>query len=81
MPHNNTAIPRAFSRFRMSDKADRVTAGSVPRRASLAPSSRITAWVPSGTDQSSRSRPPELVSPDTPALTMSTAIPLDSKVF
>ena len=35
---------------------------------SLAPSSRITASVPSGTDQSSRPSPPDAVSPDTPAL-------------
>src|SRR5258707_4247560 len=60
----------------MSVNADRVTLGSVPRRASLAASSRITASVPSGTDQSSRSRPPELVSPETPALIISTSIPL-----
>src|SRR5712671_6541880 len=60
----------------MSVNADRVTLGSVPRRASLAPSSRITASVPSGTDQSSRSRPPELVSPETPALIIVTSIPL-----
>ena len=44
------------------------TAGSSPRSASLAPSSTITACVPSGIDQSSRSRPPEVVSPETPAL-------------
>ena len=81
MPHNSTAILRAFSRVRMSDSAARVTAGSMPRKASLAPSSTITASVPSGTDQSSRSRPPELVSPDTPALIMSTAIPLAFKAF
>src|SRR5882672_7346732 len=65
----------------MSDSAAQVTAGSIPRRASLAPSSRITASVPSGTDQSSRSRPPELVSPDTPALTISTSTPLLFKAF
>src|SRR6476620_9976886 len=81
MPHNRTAILRAFSRVRMSVSADRVTLGSVPRRASLAPSSRITAAVPSGTDQSSRSRPPEVVSPDTPALIIWTAIPLVSNDF
>src|SRR5665213_1082350 len=81
MPHNRTAMPRAFSRVRISDSAARGTAGSRPRRASLAPSSRITASVPSGTDQSSRSRPPELVSPDTPALMMSTAKSLDRKDF
>src|SRR5438270_1892936 len=76
-----TAILRALSRLTMSDSAARVTAGSVPRRASLAPSSTITASVPSGTDQSSRSRPPEEVSPETPALIMSTSIPLSFKAF
>src|SRR5256885_7589147 len=65
----------------MSDSADRVTLGLVPRKASLAPSWMITASVPSGIDQSSRSRPPEAVSPDTPALIMSTFIPLVSKDF
>src|SRR5215471_17356841 len=43
---------------------------------SLAPSSRITASVPSGTDQSRRASPPEAVSPDTPALMTSIAKPL-----
>src|ERR1700683_5516222 len=65
----------------MAESAPRVTLGSVPRKASLAPSSTMTASVPSGTDQSSRSRPPELVSPETPALIMSTSIPLDFKAF
>src|ERR1700694_24496 len=74
-------MPRAFSRVTMSVNAARVTAGSVPRKASLAPSSTITACVPWGTDQSSRSRPPELVSPETPALIMSTAIPLAFNAF
>ena len=81
MPHNSTAMPRAFSRVTMSDSAARVTAGSVPRRASLAPSSTITPSVPSGTDQSSRSRPPELVSPDTPALIDVDRYPLVFKAF
>src|ERR1700744_61442 len=81
MPHNSTAILRAFSRVRIADSASRVTLGSRPRKASLAPSSRITAAAPSGTDQTSRSRPPELVSPDTPALVMSTAIPLACNAF
>src|SRR5437762_6111254 len=72
-------MPRAFSRARMSVRAARVTEGSTPRKASLAPSSTITASVPSGIDQSSRSRPPEAVSPDTPALIMSTTIPSASK--
>src|SRR6202012_6064976 len=81
MPHNSTAILRAFSRVRIADSASRVTFGSRPRKASLAPSSRMTASVPSGTDQSTRSRPPELVSPDSPALVMSTAIPLACNAF
>src|SRR6202142_158820 len=65
----------------MSVSAARVTVGSVPRKASLAPSSTITACVPSGTDQSSRSRPPEAVSPETPALIISTSIPLTFNAF
>src|SRR6266700_4857278 len=81
MPHNRTAMPRAFSRLTISVSAARVIAGSMPRKASLAPSSTMTAWVPTGTDQSSRSRPPELVSPETPALTMSTSIPVSFNAF
>ena len=42
---------------------------------SLAPSSRMTPSVPSGTDQSSRCGPPAAVSPETPALTTSTLKP------
>jgi len=41
----------------------------------------MTACVPAGTDQSSRSRPPEEVSPETPALVMSTSIPLAFNAF
>src|SRR5215469_3314333 len=81
MPHNITATPRAFNRRTMSDRASRVIFGLIPRKASLAPSSTMTASVPSGTDQSSRSRPPDAVSPDTPALTISTSIPLSFKAF
>src|SRR3954451_23115873 len=81
MPQSSTAILRACSRVKISVNAARVTLGSMPRSASLAPSSRITASVPSGTDQSSRSRPPDVVSPDTPALIMSTSIPLAFKAF
>src|SRR5579872_820242 len=81
MPQRRTAMPRAFNRVTMSVSAARVMEGSVPRNASLAPSSTITACVPSGTDQSSRSRPPEVVSPETPALIMSTFIPLAFKAF
>ena len=36
----------------------------------------MTASVPSGTDQSKRASPPEVVSPDTPALAISVAMPL-----
>src|SRR3954469_18387835 len=81
MPQSRTAILRACSRVRMSVNAARETLGSMPRNASLAPSSTITASVPSGTDQSSRSRPPEVVSPDTPALTISASMPLACKAF
>src|SRR5579883_913294 len=81
MPHSITAMPRAFSRLMMSESAWRVILGSIPRSASLAPSSTITPSVPSGTDQSSRSRPPDAVSPDTPALLISTSSPLSFKAF
>src|SRR6185437_10949912 len=47
----------------------------MPRSASFAPSSTITASVPSGTDQSSRSSPPDAVSPETPALAIVAATP------
>src|SRR3981189_869851 len=65
----------------MSVSAARVTLGSVPRKASLAPSSTIAARAPPGPDQGSRSRPPELVSPEPPALIISTPIPLAAKDF
>src|SRR5258708_2688513 len=81
MPHNRTAMLRAFSRVRICSSAARGILGLIPRSASLAPSSTITASVPSATDQSSRPRPPEVVSPDTPALVMSTAIPLSFRAF
>ena len=50
--------------------------GSSPRNASFAPSSRMTASVPSGTDQSRRPSPPAAVSPDTPASMIVTAMSL-----
>ena len=56
-----------------ANDALRVVAGSTPRSASVAPSSRITALAPSSTDQSSRARPSLAVSPETPALTMVTS--------
>ena len=60
----------------ISSSASRVTFGSIPRSVSLAPSSTMTASVPSGTDQSRRASPPDAVSPETPALVISTARPL-----
>ena len=57
MPHSRTAMLRAFSRVRIWSSAARVTAGSSPRSASLAPSSRITACG------SVRDRPVEPVEP------------------
>src|SRR5258708_36178806 len=59
----------------------RVSFGSLPRNASLAPSSPITASVPSGTDQSSRPSPPEAVSPETPAFAIVTLSPLAFSAF
>src|SRR3569833_1561587 len=81
MPQSITAMPRAFSRVTISLRAPRVIAGSSPRNASLAPSSTITASGPSATDQSNLSRPPEEVSPDTPALVKSTSMPRSFKAF
>src|SRR6516165_3013938 len=75
MPHSRTAMCRSFKRCRIVSSAARVTCGLTPRSMSLAPISKITASVPFGTDQSSRARTPEAVSPDTPALAMSAAIP------
>ena len=50
-------------------------AGSMPRSVSLAPSSRITRSGLSASAQSSRARPPAVVSPETPALTTCTCDP------
>src|SRR6202049_242409 len=75
MPASSTAMWRSPSRRRIASSAVRVSLGSMPRSASLAPSSRITAPLPSGTDQSSREAPSDAVSPDTPALTISTEMP------
>src|ERR687887_244163 len=76
MPASSTAMRRSARRRTISANARRVMSGSKPRSMSLAPSSRMTASVPSGTDQSTRASPPEAVSPETPALTTSTARPL-----
>src|SRR5271165_3713804 len=69
-------MPRPLKRRTISPRALRVTLGSMPSSMSLAPSSTITASVPSGTDQSMRARPADAVSPETPALAISTATPL-----
>jgi len=58
-------MPRSFSLATVASRFFSVIAGSMPRSMSLAPSSRITIAVPSGTDQSSRDRPPLDVSPET----------------
>ena len=55
--------------------------GSLPCSMSFAPSSTMTASVPAGTDQSSRASPPEVVSPDTPALAISTDSPRARSAF
>src|SRR5262245_49501081 len=73
---SSTAMRRSVRRRTISASARRVMSGSKPRSMSLAPSSTMTASVPSGTDQSSRARPPVAVSPETPALLISAAMPL-----
>src|SRR5438309_3946610 len=76
MPASSTAMCRTARRRTISASAWRVTFGLIPRSMSLAPSSTMTASVPSGTDQSRRASPLEAVSPETPALATSTARPL-----
>ncbi len=74
-----TAGPRCDARSagcRIASSASRVTSGLMPRSMSLAPSSTMTASVPCGTDQSSRASPSDAVSPETPALAISAAMPL-----
>src|ERR1700733_6534764 len=75
MPHKSTAMCRSFNRCKIVSIAARVTVGFIPRSISLAPISRITASVSSGTDQSSRARASEAVSPETPALMTVAASP------
>src|ERR1043166_8212824 len=75
MPASSTGRRRAASRRRIASRFPRVCAGSRPRSASFAPSSRITASASSVTDQSIRASPSAVVSPETPALTTSAAIP------
>src|ERR1700716_2814468 len=81
MPASSTAMPRSRRRRTSSSSAWRVTLGSIPRSVSLAPSSTMAASVPSGTDQSRRASPPDAVSPETPALVISTAMPLPLSAF
>ena len=81
MPVSSTAILRSFSLRMIASSAARVCFGSAPRSASLAPSSTITASVPSATDQSSRASPPAGVSPDTPAFSTVTSRPLAFSAF
>src|ERR1700684_2728333 len=76
MPQSRTWICRSDNRRKIVVSASRVTCGFKPRSMSLAPSSRMTASVPSGTDQSSRAIPSDAVLPETPALITSTASPL-----
>src|SRR5215212_5166418 len=66
---------RSCRRRMIASSEARVAFGSLPRNASFAPSSRITASVPSATDQSRRPRPPAAVSPDTPAFSIATLWP------
>src|SRR3989440_7582047 len=75
MPASSTAMRRSFRGRMIASSAAGVCLGSAPRSASLAPSSRITASVPSGTDQSSRASPPAAVSPETPAFPIVTLCP------
>src|SRR5512139_391425 len=75
MPASKTTIRRSASLRRTASRAAFVIFGSRPRRASFAPSSRMTASVPSGTDQSRRPSPPDAVSPDTPAFVIVAGIP------
>ena len=51
----------------------------MPRNRSLPPSSTITASAPSPSAQSSRARPPSVVSPETPMLITVTSLPLRLK--
>ena len=77
-PASRRAAPAGAARSAamISSSALRVTFGSTPRSMSLAPSSTMTASVPAGTAQSRRASPPDAVSPETPALAISTARPL-----
>src|ERR1700731_73226 len=75
MPASSPGMCRAPRRRRIASRLARVCAGSRPRNASFAPSSTITASASSGTDQSSRASPSAVVSPETPALTTSAAMP------
>ena len=64
MPLSSTGIA-ARQRSRMAVRFGSVPRGSRPRSPSLPPSSTMAASAPSASDQSSRARPPAVVSPDT----------------
>src|SRR5262249_40313961 len=76
MPASSTVTRRSARRRTIFSSAWRVILGAIPRNMSLAPSSTMTASVPSGTDQSRRASPLEAASPETPASVNSTAGPL-----
>src|SRR5712692_1541902 len=75
MPVSSNLAPLASILPIIASRLARTTAGSMPRSASLAPSSRMTMSGFSASAQSSRARPPAVVSPDTPALTTWTTVP------
>ena len=66
MPASHTVTPAAFSFSTIAVRFFSVTAGSVPRSASLPPSSTSTMSGLSASIQSIRSSPPAVVSPETP---------------
>ena len=76
MPVSTTVIPRARARVMISVRFRFIAATGTPRRPSLAPSSITRILTSPSSDQSRRLRPPADVSPDTPALTTSYAVPL-----
>src|SRR5690349_7951386 len=67
MPESRVATPRAVRRSQMAERLASVWAGERPRSPSLPPSSTRAAWGRSASAQSSRAKPPALVSPETPA--------------
>ncbi len=71
-------MPRACAIAKMPSIFLRVTAGSNPRSTSLPPKATIIASISGVRLHSTRFNPPELVSPDTPALTTRTSAPLSA---